>query len=374
MATAISPTIIPIVMPKWGLSMKEGTVNAWLVDEGTEITVGLPILDVETDKIANAVEAPDAGTLRRKVAQAGDVLPVKALLGVLAPAEVSDAQIDDYVAAYETPADDAGEEDAAAAYQFADVDGIRVRYARKGDGAQTVLFIHGFGGDLDNWLFNLDPLADAYTVVALDLPGHGQSSPRLAGTTLAQMAGFVARFMDETGIEAAHVVGHSMGGGVAAQLAVDAPQRVLSVALVSPVGFGDAVNSGYTEGFVSAQSRRELKPVVELLFADAGLVSRQMLDDLLRYKRLDGVTEALTALGQGLFGGGRQSEQPGQRLAGSGKRVLVVWGGQDQIIPAAHAEAAPPGATVKVFADAGHMSQMEKANDFNALLRKHLAG
>lgn len=369
-----TPAITPIVMPKWGLSMKEGTVNAWLVDEGTEITVGMPILDVETDKIANAVEAPDAGTLRRKVAQPGDVLPVKALLGVLAPAEISDAQIDEYVAAYETPADDGGDEDAAAAYQVAEVDGIRVRYARKGDGAQTVLFIHGFGGDLDNWLFNLEPLADAYAVVALDLPGHGQSSPRLAGTTLAQMAGFVARFMDETGIDAAHVVGHSMGGGVAAQLAVDAPQRVLSVALVSPVGFGDAVNSDYTDGFVKAQSRRELKPVVELLFADPGLVSRQMLDDLLRYKRLDGVPEALGALGQGLFGGGRQSEQPGQRLADSGKRVLVVWGGQDRIIPAEHAEAAPPGATVKVFPDAGHMSQMEKANDFNALLKTHLAG
>ncbi|MCY1348527.1 Dihydrolipoyllysine-residue acetyltransferase component of acetoin cleaving system [compost metagenome] len=366
--------ITPIVMPKWGLSMKEGTVNAWLVDEGTEITVGMPILDVETDKIANAVEAPDAGTLRRKVAQAGDVLPVKALLGVLAPVEVSDADIDAYVSAYEAPADDGDEEDAAAAYQFADVDGVRVRYARKGSGAETVLFIHGFGGDLDNWLFNLDPLVDTYTVVALDLPGHGQSSPRLAGTTLAQMAGFVARFMDETGIEAAHLVGHSMGGGVAAQLAVDAPQRVLSVALVSPVGFGEAVNSGYTEGFVNAQSRRELKPVIELLFADAGLVSRQMLDDLLRYKRLDGVTEALTALGQDLFAGGRQKEQPGQRLAGSGKRVLVVWGGQDRIIPAGHAEAAPPDATVKVFADAGHMSQMEKANDFNALLRQHLGG
>ncbi|MGN5476642.1 biotin/lipoyl-containing protein [Cupriavidus basilensis] len=67
--------------------MKEGTVNEWLVDDGAEISVGMPILDVETDKIANAVEAPDAGTLRRKVAGVGDVLPVKALLGVLAPAE-----------------------------------------------------------------------------------------------------------------------------------------------------------------------------------------------------------------------------------------------------------------------------------------------
>lgn len=374
MATALSPTIIPIVMPKWGLSMKEGTVNEWLVDDGAEISVGMPILDVETDKIANAVEAPDAGTLRRKVAQAGDVLPVKALLGVLAPAEVSDAEIDAYVSAYETPADDDDEEEAAPAYQFIDVDGFRVRYARKGDGPQTVLFIHGFGGDLDNWLFNLDPLADAYTVVALDLPAHGQTSPRLAGTTLAEMAGFVGRFMDEAGIASAHVVGHSMGGGIAAQLAVDAPQRVLSVALVSPAGLGEEVNSDYTGGFVSAQSRRELKPVIELLFANADLVSRQLLDDLLRYKRLDGVPEALAALGGSLFANGRQREQPGLRLADSGKRTLVVWGARDQIIPSSHAAHAPAGATVKIFDDAGHMSQMEKAGDFNALLRRHLQG
>ena len=73
--------ITPIVMPKWGLSMKEGTVMAWLVDEGTQIEVGMPILDVETDKIANAVEAPDPGTLRRKIAQDGDLLPVKAQIG-----------------------------------------------------------------------------------------------------------------------------------------------------------------------------------------------------------------------------------------------------------------------------------------------------
>lgn len=374
MATALSPTIIPIVMPKWGLSMKEGTVNEWLVDDGAEISVGMPILDVETDKIANAVEAPDAGTLRRKVAQAGDVLPVKALLGVLAPAEVSDAEIDAYVSAYETPADDDDEEEAAPSYQFIDVDGFRVRYARKGDGPQTVLFIHGFGGDLDNWLFNLDPLADAYTVVALDLPAHGQTSPRLAGTTLAEMAGFVGRFMDEAGIASAHVVGHSMGGGIAAQLAVDAPQRVLSVALVSPAGLGEEVNSDYTGGFVSAQSRRELKPVIELLFANADLVSRQLLDDLLRYKRLDGVPEALAALGGSLFANGRQREQPGLRLADSGKRTLVVWGARDQIIPSSHAAHAPAGATVKIFDDAGHMSQMEKAGDFNALLRRHLQG
>jgi pyruvate dehydrogenase E2 component (dihydrolipoamide acetyltransferase) len=365
-------------MPKWGLSMKEGTVNEWLVEEGTEITVGMPILDVETDKIANAVEAPDAGLLRRRVAAAGDTLPVKALLGVLAPSDVSDADIDAYVSSYVTPADEEGEgEEAASAYHFVEVDGIRVRYAaRGGDDASrpAVLFIHGFGGDLDNWLFNLDALAEKNRVFALDLPGHGQSTPKVPGTTLADLARFVGKFMDAVPLEKAHLVGHSMGGGIAAQMAVDQPERVESVSLISPAGFGDEVNNAYTEGFVQAESRRELKPVVELLFANPELVSRQMLDDLLKYKRLDGVGDALTSLNGGLFAGGRQGAQPVGKLAATGKPVLVIWGGKDQIIPAAHAKNAPEGATVRVFDDAGHMSQMEKANEVNSLLKEHIAG
>jgi pyruvate dehydrogenase E2 component (dihydrolipoamide acetyltransferase) len=368
--------ITPIVMPKWGLSMKEGTVNEWLVEEGTEITVGMPILDVETDKIANAVEAPDAGLLRRRVASAGDTLPVKALLGVLAPASVSDADIDAFVSSYVTPADDAEEGEEAAAYHFVDIDGMRVRYASRGGddaGKPAVLFIHGFGGDLDNWLFNLDALAEKHRVYALDLPGHGQSTPNVPGTSLSALAGFVGKFMDALSLDKAHLVGHSMGGGIAAQMAVDTPSRVESVALISPVGFGDEINNAYTEGFVKAESRRELKPVVELLFANPELVSRQMLDDLLKYKRLDGVSDALTSLGDGLFGGGKQSARPGGKLAESGKPVLIVWGEKDQIIPAAHAKNAPPGATVRVFDDAGHMSQMEKANEVNALLKEHVA-
>ena len=76
--------ITPIVMPKWGLEMREGIVHDWLVSEGARVEVGQPLVDVETDKISNAVEATDAGLLRRIIAQAGDVLPVQALLAVLA--------------------------------------------------------------------------------------------------------------------------------------------------------------------------------------------------------------------------------------------------------------------------------------------------
>ena len=368
-------TITPIVMPKWGLEMREGTVTAWLVDEGAEIAVGTPILDVETDKISNAVEAPDPGLLRRKVAREGETLPVKALLGVLADASVSDAEIDAYIAAYVVPAAGSGEDEEASAYEFTEVDGIKVRHARRGDGSGVpVLFLHGFGGDLDNWLFNLDAVAESAPVIALDLPGHGQSTPRLPGTSLAELAAFVARFMDAVGVPRAHLVGHSMGGAIASRLALDQPQRVASLTLVNSAGLGSAVNLGYIDGFVSAESRRELKPVVEQLFANPDLVTRQLLDDLLKYKRLDGVTELLRELAAGLFAGGRQAEQPGLELEGTGIPTLVVWGRDDRIVPASHAGNAPPGARVEVFEGAGHMVMMEKASDVNALIRRHVAG
>ena len=104
---------------------------------------------------------------------------------------------------------------------------------------------------------------------------------------------------------------------IAAQMALAAPQRVASLVLIASAGLGAEINTGYIEGFVAAATRRELKPVVEQLFADPGLVSRQMLDDLLKFKRLDGVSQALTQLGGALFGGGRQAALPVAQLAGS---------------------------------------------------------
>ena len=121
-----------------------------------------------------------------------------------------------------------------------------------------------------------------------------------------------------------------------------------SLALIGSAGLGAEINTGYIEGFVAAPSRRELKPVLEQLFADPSLVSRQMIDDVLRYKRLDGVAEVLAALGAGLFAGGRQAEQPGLRLGATGKPVLVVWGAGGPDHAGRHAGNAPPGATVEV--------------------------
>ena len=288
---------------------------------------------------------------------------------------MSEADLDAFVAGYVVPVEAEREEDAApSAYRFVDVGGIRVRYARQGDVGPTVLLLHGFGGDLDTWLFNLEALGEQSTVVALDLPGHGQSDRTLPGRTLGELGRFVVRFLDAVEIERAHLVGHSLGGAIAAQMVLDRPDRVESLALIASAGLGDEIDTAYTEGFAAAQSRRELKPLVERLFARPELVTRQLLDAILKYKRLDGVSELLGELGGSLFAQGRQREQPGRRLGETGKRILVVWGADDRIIPAQHARQAPPSATVRIIEGAGHMVQMEKAGEVNVLLRRHLLG
>ena len=87
-----------IEVPKWGLSMEEGTLNNWLIEEGDSFKQHQELCDIETSKISNVLEAPFDGVLRRKVAQPGQTLPVGGLLGVVADASVSDAEIDAFMA------------------------------------------------------------------------------------------------------------------------------------------------------------------------------------------------------------------------------------------------------------------------------------
>ena len=261
-------------------------------------------------------------------------------------------------------------------YLFTEVGGLRVRYADRGFGDSVVLLLHGFGGDLDNWMFNLDSLAEKHRLLALDLPGHGQSVKTNVDPSLSGMATFVRKFLDVLSVSPVHVVGHSMGGAIAMQLASDSPETVKSLGLICSAGLGPDINSDYLRGFVEAQSQQELKLVLEQLFADESLVNLQLVNDLLNYKRIDGVEATLNALSETLISAGEQTFLT-DNIVASGIPVLVIWGKQDRIIPVSHAQnySAAGGSCVEVeiFDSAGHMVQMEKAYDVNRSLLNFLA-
>ena len=361
-----------LTMPKWGFSMTQGRVVEWLAAEGTEISRGDEILEVETEKAIGVVESPVSGTLCRHVARSGQDIPVGGLLAVVADPSVSDDEIDRFVESF-VPEETRDESDShEVAPEFAEVGGRRLRYLKQGDGGRPALLVHGFAGNLNNWLFNQTVLARDRAVYALDLPGHGLSSKDVGDGSLETLANVLRDWLDAVGLPRVHLVGHSLGGGIVLALALKYPDRLLSCTLIASAALGSEIDADYIDGVVKADRRKQLKPFLERLFADPNLVTRQLVDDVLKFKRVDGVREALSTLADNFIAGGKQALVFRERLDEIQVPMLVIWGDKDRILTRSHAEALPRRCAVEILSDCGHMVQMEAPGEVNRLIARFL--
>lgn len=364
----MSERIIAITMPKWGLSMKEGKVNRWLVRAGDPIQAGTEVVEVESDKIAGVVEAADGGLLRRQVAKEDDLLPVGALLGVITDSEVAESEIETFVNDFQSRfvPGETKEDQAAAAPEIVTVDGRHISYLRRGETGDPILLIHGFGGDKNNWLFNHEALASTNTVYALDLPGHGNSDKNIDDPTFSGFAKVLLGFADALKLDEFHLVGHSLGGAISLSTVLESPDRIKSVTVISSVALGEEIDAQFLRGFVATNSRKELKDLARRLFANEDLVTRQLVDDLLRFKRLDGVQSALEGILSFLLEGDRQRTVLSEDIKNLSVPIRAIWGEKDRIIPASHA--ASIGKDFHILPNTGHTAHMEAANEVNRLL------
>jgi len=363
--------IKPITMPKWGLAMEDGVLARWSVEEGADIAAGQEIMDIETTKIANVFESPVAGVLRKKVVQEGETVPVGALLGVVSDPGIADAEVEAFIGAFleNFKPPERGDSNAPT-LEMIDAGGQTIRRLKAGPESGTpMVLIHGFGADLAGWMFNQADLAESRPVHAIDLPGHGGSAKQVSDGSVAGLAAAVAAYMDAAGIGAAHLVGHSLGGAIAINIAANAPERVTALTLIAPAGLGTEVSQDFIEGFIGESRARKLRPVLEMLVADAQMVTADMVEEVLKFKRLDGAISALRAIADANFKGNTQRGSLRNALAGLSMPVQVIWGETDRILPVSHADGLPASVKVVRIAGAGHIPHMEKAAAVNAAIK-----
>jgi pimeloyl-ACP methyl ester carboxylesterase len=266
------------------------------------------------------------------------------------------------------------------------IDGHEANYVDAGEGPALV-FVHGLGASWQSWLENIPEFARDHRVVAMDLPGFGCSDLPDQDITIEYYANWTFRLLDELGIEAGAVVGNSMGGFIAAEMAIRRPERVQRLAVVSAAVFW--------------QTYRRAQPLVQLARLSDAMVARALIrvtDDVatrprlrswalatagFRYphlidkdlahemvrsaRRTDGFLPALEALADFPL----EEELPKISCP-----ALIVWGAHDTLVPVKDAkrmEELIPDSRRVVFERTGHVAMLERPERFNRLLREFLA-
>ena len=232
---------------------------------------------------------------------------------------------------------------------------------RSGDGAPLVL-LHGFGGDHTAWLTIVSRLRGVPTI-AYDMPGHGRSLDVPGGGRTGAMAKAVLADLDARGIERFHLAGHSMGGATATMIALRAPERIASLTLVAPGGFGPEIAIDTLRRWADATSDAALSRALKRMTAPGHVTGAFEVARVATMRRRPGQRETLRGIVANMADAeGRQGAFDRTKLCETFASIptRLVWGDADPVLPPSQAEGWDGVANVSLVPGAGHMLMEER--------------
>jgi len=259
-----------------------------------------------------------------------------------------------------------------------DYDGLRLHYTLHGlggRGAPTIVLLHGLGSCGDDWLFQLPTLTPRYPVLTLDLPGHGGSSLPRGGFSTAALARPVAGLLGSLSLTPAHVVGLSLGGVVALQLALDAPSKVRSLVLVNSFARLSQPPRSVLRGLVRVALLLAAPMSWTGAWVGSGLFPRPDQRPL-REAAAQRIASNSRAAYLRMMGAVLRSDLSG-RLGEIRVPTLVVAGSEDRTVPLPAKVGIArgiEGARLEVIEGSGHATPIDAAEAFNSLLLEFLDG
>jgi len=274
--------------------------------------------------------------------------------------------------------------------QRIEVSGVEIAYVDSGGVGPPLVFVHGLSSYLSFWEHQIAAFAGGYRVLALDLPGYGQSERVDAPCTPPWYAAVLADWMAAVGAPEAAVVGHSMGGQIALTLALEHPERVGALALSAPAGFEtfDRGAAAFMKGFWHEERALETDEAAlraaftGAVFNEAGAGVERLLEERVRMGRHPDFRGTSAAVSRSIAG---MLDHPVyDRLGDIHAPTLIVFGAQDRMIPnpiftggrarqvAEAGRDAIPGAALVMVPGAGHTVHHDAPEAFNAALADFL--
>jgi len=254
----------------------------------------------------------------------------------------------------------------------ADAPVLHREWLLRGAGA-PIVFVHGFGGDLNGWRPLSAQLKTGHGRLALDLPGHGRSG--LSGEiSLEAFASAVDATLAAEGVGPLHLVAHSFGATVAAAFTARAPERVRSLTLLSPGGLGPEMNWAFQQGFLTAKGETELSRWLAELVFDPTKLGSAVARSTIRLRQTLPLVENQSRMSAALFPEGQQKAAIRPALETYPGPRRIVFGLEDRIVPARrHAEGLPGAVALHLFADVGHMPHFEARAEVARLIEDSVA-
>jgi pimeloyl-ACP methyl ester carboxylesterase len=250
------------------------------------------------------------------------------------------------------------------------IQGHDVRYYTGGHG-DPLLVIHGGGGDARTWLRNIEELSSSYTVYAPDLPGYGASQPLDGRYFIPELTEFIDDFSDNLGLERFHLMGHSLGGGVALNYALQSPHKIKKLVLVSSLCLGAEI--AFWVRILSIPALlRSVGAVTMALFKGIRWVVRKLISGV---EFVIPFSPASVNIGGSVATFREQTLVLTHRFSEVLTPTLLVWGAKDGVVPVRHAYAAArsiPDCQLKIFEKRGHNVYRDELREFSHVLRGFL--